>query len=328
MPRSFLIKRIEEKMVTGYFPWQDETLMEGCCLKYEMEDGMDRATFDGKRDSHTGSDSGITSTSSPFEIQILTPFCSGMSPSTMLVSSCCDKDHGDIGSLSPASSCHHEGSSPFFSRSSSSQDGLGSISPESNHDRDLPRSFLSTHSYNHMVACSLSPASSYHHEDEMIPSPSGPQQQKINENHVELLSSTKRYGSLLPPSRLSYLPPWQVTSSDEIKKHQCEYCLKWFQRSSSLSNHRLIHKNSKSYKCNQCNMSFLRKSDLGKHMVTHSGSKPYQCNVCGKRFSQSSNMLTHQRRHTGIRPYSCGVCGKAFYRKVDVRRHASVHRGY
>ena len=124
--------------------------------------------------------------------------------------------------------------------------------------------------------------------------------------------------------------PSTITAAmeEEIKKHQCEFCLKWFQRSSSLSNHRLIHKNTKSFKCNQCNMSFLRKSDLGKHMVTHSGSKPYQCNVCGKRFSQSSNMLTHQRRHTGIRPYSCGICGKAFYRKVDVRRHASVHRNF
>uniref|UniRef100_A0A7M5V104 C2H2-type domain-containing protein n=2 Tax=Clytia hemisphaerica TaxID=252671 RepID=A0A7M5V104_9CNID len=307
MPRSFLIKRIEEKMVTGYFPWQDETLMEGCCLKYEMEDEMDRAAFDGKGDSHSGSDSGKTSTSSPSEIQILTPFHSGMSPPTMLVSSCCDKDHGDSGSLSPASSCHHEGSSPFFSRSSSSQDGLGPMSPESNYHRNLLRSTLSAHNYNHMVAGSLSPASSYHQEKEMIPSPSGQHQQKSSDYHVEALSSTKRCGGILPSSGLSYLPPWHVTSSDEIKKHQCEYCLKWFQRSSSLSNHRLIHKNSKSYKCNHCNMSFLRKSDLGKHMVTHSGSKPYQCNVCGKRFSQSSNMLTHQRRHTGIRPYSCGV---------------------
>ena len=122
--------------------------------------------------------------------------------------------------------------------------------------------------------------------------------------------------------------PSQPVEIETVKRHQCEYCTKWFYRSSSLSNHRLIHRNTKSFKCGQCNMSFLRKSDLGKHSVTHSGSKPYQCKVCGKRFSQSSNMLTHQRRHTGIRPYSCSICGKAFYRKVDVRRHASVHRDY
>ena len=50
MPRSFLIKRIEGKMVTGYFPWQDETLMKGCCLQYEMEDDDNRETKDGKED--------------------------------------------------------------------------------------------------------------------------------------------------------------------------------------------------------------------------------------------------------------------------------------
>ena len=111
-----------------------------------------------------------------------------------------------------------------------------------------------------------------------------------------------------------------------FRQYQCEVCLKRFQRSSSLSNHRLIHKNNKSYECKQCGTCFLRKSDLEKHVIIHSGNKPYQCHTCGKRFSQSSNMLTHQRRHTGVRPYSCSFCGKCFYRKVDVRRHATIHR--
>lgn len=116
------------------------------------------------------------------------------------------------------------------------------------------------------------------------------------------------------------------SAKNDLEKHKCEICLKSFKRASSLSNHRLIHNNSKAFKCDQCNMSFLRKSDLGKHVVIHSGNKPYGCSTCGKRFSQSSNMLTHQRRHSGIRPYSCTFCGKSFYRKVDVRRHCSVHR--
>ena len=183
-------------------------------------------------------------------------------------------------------------------------------------------------------------SSGHQHEDDdvIIPSPLG--YNELRHLHEEPRKfyppghyHVNRY-SFAPPSAMTtlqnnrYMTSWSINSLDDVKKHQCEYCLKWFQRSSSLSNHRLIHKNSKTFKCNQCNMSFLRKSDLGKHMVTHSGNKPYQCNVCGKHFSQSSNMLTHQRRHTGIRPYSCGICGKAFYRKVDVRRHASVHRDY
>ena len=35
MPRSFLIKRVE-KVCTGYFPWNDETLVQGCCSEYRL----------------------------------------------------------------------------------------------------------------------------------------------------------------------------------------------------------------------------------------------------------------------------------------------------
>lgn len=35
MPRSFLIKRVE-KVSTGYFPWNDKTLVQGCCSEYRL----------------------------------------------------------------------------------------------------------------------------------------------------------------------------------------------------------------------------------------------------------------------------------------------------
>ncbi|XP_066936956.1 zinc finger protein sens-like [Clytia hemisphaerica] len=295
MPRSFLIKRIE-KVQTGFFPWQDEMLVQSCCLEYRM--GSEDLDCDEQKDKdiEVVSEDGIEESSSekdsirsqsPTEIKILTPYHNTPPPPLIIYSN------------KATNSCQE------------SSEDTGSHTSEDT--------------------------------DSLVPSPLGCNDPTFINYHQQQLKSPTEPSAFKPyphyyPSMVQSLAnrcitPWpnhhhHHPSYEEAKKHQCEYCLKWFQRSSSLSNHRLIHKNSKSYKCNQCNMSFLRKSDLGKHMVTHSGSKPYQCNVCGKRFSQSSNMLTHQRRHTGIRPYSCGVCGKAFYRKVDVRRHASVHRNY
>ncbi|XP_012563267.2 zinc finger protein Gfi-1b [Hydra vulgaris] len=160
--------------------------------------------------------------------------------------------------------------------------------------------------------------------DELIPSPQA-SILSIEEDNEEICSS------IYPENTTKIFFPKINNSSNIIntfRQYQCEICLKQFQRSSSLSNHRLIHKNNKSYRCKQCGTCFLRKSDLEKHTIIHSGNKPYQCHTCGKRFSQSSNMLTHQRRHTGVRPYSCSFCGKCFYRKVDVRRHATIHRAH
>ena len=40
MPRSFLIKRVE-KVQTGYFPWQENMLVQSCCLEYRIGSDVD-----------------------------------------------------------------------------------------------------------------------------------------------------------------------------------------------------------------------------------------------------------------------------------------------
>ena len=154
--------------------------------------------------------------------------------------------------------------------------------------------------------------------DEMIPSPIS--KFPGGDENVQTMVTMLSMGTIF---NKQYLNHYQ---NKKERRYHCNVCFKSFDRSSSLSNHRLIHNQTKSYKCKHCSMKFLRKSDLAKHIITHTGSKPYQCSICGKRFSQSSNMLTHQRRHSGIRPYSCLYCGKSFYRKVDVRRHTVIHK--
>ena len=157
------------------------------------------------------------------------------------------------------------------------------------------------------------------------------------------LSSERIFGSLgeFPPmnkrqvsesshnlSSMNKLCQQPVSEAQRKRVHgpyTCEDCGKVLKRSSSLSNHKLIHKNVKAYRCDKCGARFLRKSDLGKHFAIHTGSKPYVCNICDKSFSQSSNMLTHKRRHTGVKPFKCDYCSKSFYRKVDVKRHEIVH---
>ncbi len=146
-------------------------------------------------------------------------------------------------------------------------------------------------------------------------------QQKILETSKEAARQQKMYTE----QQHSDLMAMKVARRTERGPYMCHDCGKILKRSSSLSNHRLIHKNVKAFKCEKCGASFLRKSDLGKHYAIHTGSKPYICDICNKSFSQSSNMLTHKRRHSGVKPYKCDYCLKSFYRKVDVKRHEIVH---
>lgn len=61
-------------------------------------------------------------------------------------------------------------------------------------------------------------------------------------------------------------------STNEIKPHQCQQCLKSFS-----SNHQLVQ-----------------------HIRVHTGEKPYKCSYCDRRFKQLSHVQQHTRLHTGM----------------------------
>ncbi|EGI70916.1 Zinc finger protein 362, partial [Acromyrmex echinatior] len=58
-----------------------------------------------------------------------------------------------------------------------------------------------------------------------------------------------------------------MITSNEVKPHQCQQCLKSFS-----SNHQLVQ-----------------------HIRVHTGEKPYKCSYCDRRFKQLSHVQQHTR---------------------------------
>lgn len=124
------------------------------------------------------------------------------------------------------------------------------------------------------------------------------------------------------------------------KLFACSQCDRTFTRSSSLTNHNLIHKSKKSFArdefggkreklfaCDQCDRKFLRNSYLNQHKQIHSGTKPYACNECERKFSDSSTLRKHKQTHSGERPFSCDRCDRKFSRNSTLVRHKLIHTG-
>ena len=103
---------------------------------------------------------------------------------------------------------------------------------------------------------------------------------------------------LILPPHMSKLPN---------KRHQCEYCQKYFAHKSDLRKHIRSHTNDKPYQCEYCQRCFARKGTLSQHIlihISHSEEKAHQCEYCQKTFRWKSHLTEHTRCNTGrVKPY-------------------------
>ncbi|KAI9503150.1 hypothetical protein BX070DRAFT_183478, partial [Coemansia spiralis] len=53
------------------------------------------------------------------------------------------------------------------------------------------------------------------------------------------------------------------------------------------------------YQCEECLKYFTRPSSLTTHIYTHTGEKPHECSFpgCSKKFSVLSNLRRHMKLH-------------------------------
>jgi hypothetical protein len=114
---------------------------------------------------------------------------------------------------------------------------------------------------------------------------------------------------------------------------QCDVCLRRFDCSRNLRNHKArIHegKTSKDFECPKCHKKFSLKGDLNRHDKTvHLKLREHVCEVCGRAFGLNANLQAHIRmRHDKIRSAPCFQCGKTYSSDTNLMTHVrTVHDG-
>eukprot|EP01083_Nonionella_stella_P197149 724994_1 len=121
----------------------------------------------------------------------------------------------------------------------------------------------------------------------------------------------------------------RLNKVDKAKAFKCVVCSKSFRNKSGLSNHKIIHNQSKPHKCTyqKCKKAFGRSCDLTRHLRLHTGQKPFKCTTCGKAFTRSVQLRLHVMDHTGKRPYHCSICKKGFKTLQNEKIHMRIHTG-
>lgn len=123
-----------------------------------------------------------------------------------------------------------------------------------------------------------------------------------------------------------------------LKKHQCEICLKMFEKPSKLARHIQTHDvNKKPFACEipGCFQRFLTDASLKRHAILHSGmtikvheEKTYECIVCLKEFQVQEALASHMRTHKDVMDqleFPCPLCNEVFKKLNDLTRHSRKH---
>ena len=83
-----------------------------------------------------------------------------------------------------------------------------------------------------------------------------------------------------------------------------------------------------SHQCMDCGKFYNSTTSLKRHQLVHAGIRPFTCNLCEKRFTQKSTLEGHRRIHTGEMPYSCNICDFKFKTSAAARDHQiQIHQG-
>lgn len=139
---------------------------------------------------------------------------------------------------------------------------------------------------------------------------------------LDLLSSPQL---AVPSSTLVSGEPNPGTQPRLEKLYKCDYCVKGFKKSSTLSYHVRSHTGEKPYKCDHCDRRFMQQSHLVGHLRSHTGDRPYKCGFCQRGFFTASHLTQHSKIHTCEKSFKCDVCSQFFSQYETLAEHMQIH---
>lgn len=127
-----------------------------------------------------------------------------------------------------------------------------------------------------------------------------------------------------------------------------EICGKCFKTYSAMSNHHIVHTQTKDFSCSICSFSTNTKANLNVHTRRHTGVQPYECKHCSMKFRTASSAAKHMRnihekqKSNKVRSnimvsiatfidflfhFQCEQCKRSFFTRESLRKHCVIHTG-
>ncbi|XP_013163351.1 PREDICTED: zinc finger protein 58-like [Papilio xuthus] len=125
-----------------------------------------------------------------------------------------------------------------------------------------------------------------------------------------------------------------TTPTDNIFRHYCQPCDKFFKTSCSYNKHirissRHIDPQLLRYCCPTCGKGFLTCEERDRHNeMIHLQKNRLQCTRCPRKYCSVRALRCHMRRHIGgitKRDYMCEICGIGFKTSQVLKGHQKVH---